>query len=102
MHTERVPAATLAAATVLLQQHCPDLSPTVLAAALRQYGRPAPVGQRRLLTAAEAGAALGCCAATVKRLVRGGKLPGVLVGSTWRVPVSAIDALAAGVAPVEG
>ena len=96
------PPNVLGAAAALLQPYFPDASPSAIVAALQGRGQPTPVGQRRMLTPAEAGAALGCCAMTIKRQIHAGTLPGVRVGNCWRVPVSAIDALAAGAAPVEG
>lgn len=46
--------------------------------------------ERHLLTSAQAAHALGCTADTVDSLLRCGKLPGIKIGRSWRLPKDAL------------
>lgn len=49
-----------------------------------------PADALALLTPDEAAAALGCEISTVEDKLRAGKLPGVKLGKSWRLPVDAL------------
>lgn len=94
MRTQTPPAEILAAATVLLSKHCPDLTPARLQAALAATLEvPAPA---TMLHPTEAARRLGICRHTVSRMLAAGTLPGRKVGAQWRVCESAVRELAAG------
>jgi excisionase family DNA binding protein len=62
----------------------------VQAAQAAQDSAPPP----RLLPLEQVADALAVSVCTVRRMLKGGRLPGRKVGGQWRVPLSAIEALA--------
>ena len=95
MRIRSIPPNTLAAVAALLGPYAADASPATIIEALKAHGTGAPADPacRRLLSLREAGRALGVSEWTCRRLVLAGKLPSVKVGSQWRVPLAAIEAL---------
>jgi excisionase family DNA binding protein len=90
-------------ATSALQEAYPELSPNVLFDALRQYGQTAaPDTSRRFLTPREFAKIVGASEHSAKRWCQTGKVRAVKVGSTWRIPASAVEALLSAPAPAEG
>lgn len=85
MKMKKVHPEILKAATVLLQDSCPDLSPTRLVDAIRQYDG-ATVG--RCLTVEEAAEWLRVDKRTVQNYIRDGKLKVIRIGQTVRIPES--------------
>ena len=93
------PAEVLAAIVALLLGCVPDLTPTRLVAALRNFepdndGRQSAAPPARMLSLKEAADALAVSVDTVRRAVKDGRLVGRKVGKLWRVPAAAVAALA--------
>ena len=85
MKMGKVHPGILKAATVLLQDSCPDLSPTSLVDAIKQYDG-ATAG--RCLTVEEAAQWLRVDKRTVQNYIRDGKLKVIRIGQTVRIPES--------------
>jgi excisionase family DNA binding protein len=106
MKLRAVPPNVLNAVSALLLPFAPDASPTAIVAALQAHGataaRATDPAARRMLSLREAGRALGFSEFTARRRVADGTLQAIRIGGVFRVPVAAVEALAASAAPVEG
>jgi excisionase family DNA binding protein len=92
-----IPASTLTAIAALLSPYAPDASPTAIVEALQGHDRKpvaADPAARRMLSLKEAGRAVGISEWTIRRMILDGRVQGRKVGSQWRVPLAAIEALA--------
>lgn len=78
----------LQAAYALLSPHVPQLTPTKLVDALRQFEKGEP---DRMHTQAYASEQLGVSKVTIYRMIMRGDLHGIKVGKVWRIPQSEID-----------
>lgn len=100
MHTKPIPAEVLTAYTVGLSAYIDGLTPTGLVAALQAFdpGEAERIERNaappRMLPLEEAAQSLALSTCTVRRMVKSGKLAGQKVGGQWRVPLSAVKALA--------
>jgi excisionase family DNA binding protein len=99
MKVHTIPAEVLTAIVALLAGCVPDLTPTRFVAALQSFepdndegtDRPPPP---RMLSLEQTAKALDVSVCTLRRMVKDGRLPGRKVGGQWRVPLSAVKALA--------
>ena len=77
----------LKAATLLLQESCPDLTPTALVDAIRNYkGRDMPL----CLTVEEAAAWLRIDKRSIQNYIQQGKIKVIRFGQTVRIPESSL------------
>ena len=99
MQVRKIPAEVLNAYSAGLTSYVPDLTPTRFVAALQAFEPDKPEGTKhtpppRMLRLEQAAEALALSTCSVRRMVKDGRLPGRKVGGQWRVPLSAIEALA--------
>ena len=87
----------LNATVALLQPSCPDITPTLLVSALKQFdpectgSRPAP-----MLTRREAANILSISLPTLDRMIASGELPRIKRKRVLRIPADAVYAIAEG------
>lgn len=94
MKIQNVPPSTLQACVTLLQPHCPELSPTTMVKALREFDTSPSRTAERFLSKHEAAQMLGVTWHTVCRWARNGQIPTVKIGRDWRFPLSKLEAMA--------
>jgi hypothetical protein len=98
MKLQSIPPSILCAIVALLLPFVPEATPATILAALRAFETtPAPPDPtaRKWLSLREAGKVMGKSEWSARRMVLAGTLPARKIGGVWRVPVSALDALAA-------
>jgi len=86
MKMKNIPPAHLSAACTLLHNYCPELSPSTLVNAIRQYDEEHELAPARLLDKHEAARLVGLSWWTLIDHAKAGRVPGAVKinGTRWR------------------
>ena len=97
MKVKPMPVQVLSVISSVLSLYCPELTPSVLVAALQQYPRKPERDPKacRGVSMREFGRMWSISEFTVRRLIATGRLPAYRVGSQFRIPLDAIESAAA-------
>jgi excisionase family DNA binding protein len=97
MKVKPMPVTVLSVISSVLSLYCPELTPSVLVAALQEYPRKPERDPKacRGVSMREFGRMWSISEFTVRRLVETGRLPAYRIGGQFRIPLDAVESAAA-------
>jgi excisionase family DNA binding protein len=91
-----MPVQVLSVISSVLSLYCPELTPSVLVAALQEYPRKAERDPKacRGVSREEFCKMWSLSLSTVGRMIKAGTIPAYKIGRLWRIPLDAIESAA--------